>query len=100
MDLNGIQAKQQVLPELSGSAGCREIAVGGGEDANVDATGVRRSYPLDFAGFQNAQQFCLLAKRNIADFVKKNRAAIRQLKTPDTIGARIRESAFHVTKQF
>src|ERR1700722_6011688 len=96
MDLDGVQTKQQVLAELSGSAGRRKIAIRGRENADVDETGPRRSDPLDFTGFPNPQQFCLLAKGNVTDFVEKNRGAIRQFESPDAIGARIGERAFHV----
>src|ERR1700683_1702016 len=99
MDLDSVQTKQQILTELSGSASCGKIAIGGREHANVDPTGARRSHPLDFARFQNAQQFCLLAQGNIADLVEKNGAPVRQFETPDAIGTSIGECTLHVTKK-
>jgi len=39
-------------------------------------------------------------KRQVADFVKEQRAAVRGLKSPDGLGDRARECATFVTEEF
>ncbi len=100
MDLDRVQAEQQIFAEIAGRDRFLQTDVGGGDDANVDALGARGAHALDLAGFEHPQQLGLLANRNIADFVEKDSAVVGQLEAANAIGAGIGESAFHVSEQF
>ncbi len=77
-----------------------KIGIGGGNQAHIDLPRARRAQPFDLAGFEHAQQFCLLPDGHISDFVQKNRAAVGQFEAADAIGARVGKSAFHVAEKF
>jgi hypothetical protein len=49
---------------------------------------------------QHPEQFDLDIQGNFADFVEKNRAAIRQFETTDAFGDGAGERAFFVAEQF
>src|SRR5260370_31722019 len=55
VDLDGIQAKEQVLTEPAGGGLGIHIRVGCREYSHVDAPGGGRSDALEIPGFQNAQ---------------------------------------------
>src|SRR5215471_6867327 len=55
---------------------------------------------LKFLFLQNAQQFCLKFKRDVPDFVQKERALIRQFETSRLLRDCSGERAFLMTKQF
>src|SRR6202522_2841479 len=100
VDLHGIQAKQQVFAELSGSARCSKIRIGGGDQAHIDPACARRSDSLNLAGFEHAQQLGLLAIGHIANLVQKNRTAIGQFEAADAVGASVGKCALHVAEEF
>ena len=71
MNLDRVEAKQEVFAELARSACCLKIAIGGGDQADIDLSRSRGSQPLDLTRFEHAQQFCLLPEGYIADLVQK-----------------------------
>ena len=77
-----------------------QLGVGGGENAHVDAAGLRRAYALQLAGLKHAQQLGLLAQRDVGDLVQKKRAAVGQFEAADAVGARVGKCAFHVAEDF
>src|SRR5712691_5741200 len=99
VDLDGIQAKEEVLAEPAGSSLRIHVGVGGREHSYVDAPSRGRADTLEISRFQNAQEFRLQVKRNIGDFVQEQRAAISEFETPDAIGPRIGKRAFYVTEE-
>ena len=56
-----------------------EVAVRGRNDAHVDLLGARRSDALELPFLQHAQELDLDVRRQIADLVEEDRAAVRQL---------------------
>ena len=97
-DFDGVQPEQQIFAKTASGNLCSHVHVGGGEHADVYAAGVRRPHPLELSRFQHAQQLGLKIQRHVGDFIQKKRAAVRKLKSPDTIRACIRERAFHVAE--
>src|SRR5271168_3755532 len=89
VDLNGVEAKEQIFAELSARTGGREIGISGGKHSHVDAARARRAHALDLPRFENAQQLRLLAHGYVSDLVEKNRAAVGQLEAADAVSARV-----------
>src|SRR5882724_1519323 len=52
-----------------------------------------------FLLLQNAQQFRLKFERDVANFIQKERASIRQLKAPHLLGDRSGKCSFFMTEQ-
>src|SRR5262245_41550414 len=80
-DREHIQAVEQIAPELAVLDVCREIAVGGGDDANVHSRRAWAAKPIDAALLQNTQELRLQFKRQLADFIEKDRAALCNLES-------------------
>ena len=55
---------------------CCEIAVGRGDDPHVDAEGLVAADALELALLQEAQQLHLDGRRDLADLVEEQRAAV------------------------
>ena len=100
MDFNRVQPEQQIFAKLAGLASSLKIGIGGGDKANINSLGARRSHAFDLSRLQHAQQLGLLAHRHVADLVEKNRAAVGQFEPANAVGAGIREGALHVAEQF
>src|SRR5712692_10371515 len=99
VDLDRIQAKQEVLTE-SASSGLRiDVGVRSRQHSNVDAPSGGRADTLEISRFQHTQKFCLQVKRNVGDFVQKQRAAISKFKSSDAVRARVGKGAFDVTEE-
>ena len=79
--------------------GSLKIGVGGGDHAHIDFSRARRSQSLDFAGFQDAQQFGLLTNRNVADFIKENRATVGQLEAAHAVRSSICKCSLDVAEK-
>ena len=73
--------------------------MGSGDQPDIHANRLRASDALKFPLLQNAQQLGLRVQRQVADFIQKQRAAMRLLKTADTMLDRARECAFHVSEK-
>src|ERR1700722_2512527 len=54
MDFDGIQAKKQVLAETSRGSLGSHVSICGRQNAYVDASRRRRSYALEFPGFEHS----------------------------------------------
>src|SRR5260370_535975 len=99
VNLDGIQAKEEILPEPASSSLRIYVRIRSREHSHVDAPGAGRTYTLKVPRFQNAQKFCLQIQRNVGNFIQKKCAAIRQFETPDAVSARIRKSSLYVTEE-
>src|SRR5260370_16549182 len=100
MNLNGVQAKKQVLTKASCPRFGVYVGICGSDDTRADAAGVRGSEAFEFARFQDAQELGLQVEGNIRDLVEKRRAAISKLKAADAVRAGIGEGAFYMAKEF
>jgi hypothetical protein len=76
LDLHYIQPEIKVLPEGPGADRRFQIAIGGGDDANIDMPAFGRADRLHFAFLQSAQELGLQVDGHVADFVEKERAAL------------------------
>lgn len=80
MQRNNVQAIVQILTKTPGSDLAFQISVGGGHDADIYLLAARASHALDFLFLQNPQNLDLQTQIHLADFIKKNGAAVRQFK--------------------
>ena len=92
--------EKEVFAEIAGGDLLFEIAVGGGDDPQID---LRRTGFADFdefAAFEYAQQLGLQLDGHFADFVEKQRSPVSLLKKPFLVFRGARETPGAVPEQF
>src|SRR5258707_721627 len=94
-----VQSVVEILPEASGLHFRREIAVGGGHQANVHLERLGSADPFEFALLQDAQQFDLQGGRNLPDLVEEQRASVGELEATLLAADRAGERASFVSEQ-
>src|SRR6478672_6276781 len=99
MQLDGVDAKEQILTKASRGDLFVEPRVRRGNDAYVDVTCLGRADALDIARLQHTKQLGLQCEWHVPDLIEEDGAGVRQLETTDTIGLRIGEGAFDVTEE-
>ena len=70
-----------------------QVHVGGGQDAHVDPAGLAGAEPLELAALQHAQELDLAGRREVADLVEEQRAAVGRLEAADAALDRAGEGA-------
>src|SRR5258707_8120239 len=100
MDLDCVEAEEQVFTKVAGCGFFVQLRVGGGEHTYIYAAGLRRTDPLQFAGLENPEQLGLLANGDVGDLIEEESAVIGKFEPADAIGAGISECALHVAKDF
>ncbi len=95
-----IQAVEEIFTELLSLHRFRQIAMGGGKDAHVDIKVAVAAQRTHLTLLQHAQQLNLQRLRHIADFIEKQRTALRRLKQPFARADRAGKRAFGVSEQF
>src|SRR2546423_11767014 len=98
MNLDGIKPKQQVFAKLSVVTRTVQITIRRRDHAHIDFLALGGTHTFHFAGLNYAQELGLLSERHVADFVKKNGPAVRQLKASNAIRPSIREGALHMSE--
>src|SRR6266704_1333425 len=99
MDLDGIEAEEEILAETSCGDFLVEVGVGGGDHADVDAAGAGGADALELAGFEDAQQLGLEIDRHVGDLVEEEAAAVGQLEAAYAVGLGVGEGAAHVAEE-
>ena len=94
------QAIQQVGLELARLGHRGQVRVGRTDQAHIDLHRLARADPLEAAVFDHAQNFLLHRHRHLANFVEKERAAIRRLEAANPTTGRPGERADLVAEQF
>jgi hypothetical protein len=98
--VDDVQAIEQILAERAFGNHVAKVPVGGGDDADIDASHrAIRADLLDFAGLHEAQQQPLHAQRHFRDFVEEHRAAIGDLELALLVAICAGEAAFDVAEQ-
>ena len=98
--IDHVQAVEQVFAEGPVLDRLGQVAVGGGQDADVHADGLGAADPVDLALLNGPQQLGLQAGVHLRDFVQQQGAAIGLLELADAAGQRAGEGALLVTEQF
>jgi hypothetical protein len=99
VDLDRVEAEQQVLTEPPVRHLLPQVGVRGRKDAHVGAARARRADALELAGLEHAQQLRLQVERHVRDLVEEERAAVGHLEAADAVGLGVREGALHVAEQ-
>ena len=81
MQLHHIQAVKQILAKGFFFHQALQVSVRGGHDAHIHADALAAAHPLQFALFNDVQNFRLAFQGHVADFVQKERAARGLFKT-------------------
>ncbi|VBF82571.1 Uncharacterized protein conserved in bacteria [Burkholderia pseudomallei] len=100
VELQHAQPVVQVVAKAAFAHRRVEIDVRRGDDPHVDRNRLVPAEPFDLAFLQEAQHARLAFERHVADFVEKQRAAVRRFDTADLALARARECAALVAEQF
>ena len=99
-EVDDVQAVVEVLAELALGDEVLQVAVGGGDDADVDAApGALGADLLQLAGFEEAEQQPLHAQRHLADFVEEDGAFVGGLELARLVAIGAGEAALHVTEE-
>ena len=98
-DLNGAEAIEEIFAEASGENLGAKIAIGGGNQADIDLFDFRRADALDFAVLNHAEQFGLHSQRSFADFVEEHCAAVGIFKKTRASVGRAGECAADMTEE-
>ena len=80
MDAEDVQPVKQILPELSGTSQRSQIAVGRGNDANLEVAvdGIAQTPDLFF--LENSKELYLKSPRRVGNLVKEKCSVVRFLK--------------------
>jgi hypothetical protein len=95
-----IQPVIQVFPKPARFNFRLQISVGSCHNPNINRHRLEPANRVNRALLQNSQKLDLHVERQVANFIQENGAAVRQLKTANSIGHGTRESAFAVAKKF
>ena len=93
------QAVIEILAESPGVHLDQQVAVGGGDDADVGAAGPHVPDALISPLLQDTQQLGLQLRRQLAHLVEEQGAAFRRLEAPDAIARRPGERAADVPEE-
>src|SRR5688572_1729875 len=94
-----IEAKEKILPEFLALDAFLEVPVGGGDDAHVNLDGAIAADAFKLLFLQNAQQLGLELRRNFADFVQEDGAAMGEFEAAFAVGEGAGERAFLVAEK-
>src|SRR5215212_57040 len=89
----------QVFAEASGGGFGQEVAIAGGDDAGVDAYGLRVADALKLAFLQRAEQLDLQVGRGGIDFIQEDAASVGSFEAAGAIVDRAGECAPDVTEE-
>ena len=70
------EAVVEILPEAPGSCLGGQVAIGAGDDADVDALHLPRADRLDLAFLQHAQELCLDRRGKLTHLVEHERSSV------------------------
>src|SRR4029453_3382998 len=93
------QPKIQIFPELLRGDRRLQLAVRRGNDADVDVKRLRAADTFEPLFLERTEDLCLEPQREIPDFVEKQRAAVRELKSARFAGGGPCKCALFMTEQ-
>jgi hypothetical protein len=99
VDRNHVQAVVQILSELSLAHEAGEIAMGGGDHADVHLDGLVAAESLELLLLQDPQQLDLDRGAEISDLVQEDGPLVGQLESPLPLPDGARERPFLVAEQ-
>src|SRR6185503_5102828 len=90
-NLDRVETEKQVLTKTSLRHFRMKIRIRRRQQTHMHFLSLRRSDALKLTGLEHSQQLRLQIQRYVSNFVEKQRSAICEFETPDTITLRIRE---------
>ncbi len=100
MHADDVEAVVEILAERAGADLLRQVAIGGGDDADVHPPGAALAADaLHLAGLQEPEQDALHAGAHLAGFVEERRAAVAGLEQAHLVAERAGEAAADVTEE-
>ena len=99
-DGEDVEAVVEVLAERFVLDFLEQVAIGGGDDADVDGDGGGAAHAIELALLQDPEQFYLGLRGKFADLVEEDGAAVGELESAQTPGDGPAEGAFFVAEQF
>ena len=98
LQVNNVETVKQILPKETVLHMLLQITVGGGHGPNIGVPGFVLADAFEFLVFEEAQQFCLERRSDLADLVKKQRAPFRRLDPAGLIAHGTSERSLGVTE--
>ncbi len=98
-DREDVEAVVEVLAERLLADGLEQVAIGGGDDPDVDLDRRPAADALELALLEDAEQLGLGLQGQLADLVEEERAAVGQLEAADAPGDGAGEGALLVAEQ-
>ena len=99
MDREDVQPIVEIVTKLAIGDHLFQIAVGGGDQANVGLDQLIAAQTFKLLLLQNAQQLRLKFQRHVANFVEEQRTFVRQFETPNPLRAGPGKRAALMAKQ-
>src|SRR5688572_9104161 len=100
LNLDGVESKQEILAKPSLGHFSMQVSIRRRQQTHIHLLRLRRSDSLKITRLQHTQQLRLQVQRYVSNLVEKQRTAVRELETSDTIALRISKRTTHVSKQF
>ena len=82
LQMQHIEAVEQIEAKLLGHNALGEVAIGGGDQTNVDGRGRVAANPLDLTTIEKSKQHGLPPGTRLADFVEKHGSAVCSREQP------------------
>src|SRR5262252_6624385 len=79
IDRDDVQTEEEIVAEVAVGHGARQVAVGGGDDAHVDANVLFPSEAGELAVLQDLEELSLQRKAHVPDFIEEHRPLVREL---------------------
>ena len=79
LERHHVQAVKQIAAEIALLHGLFQIAIGGGQQPDIQLNGLGSAHAFHLALLQHAQELGLQEGRKLSDFVQENRAALGHL---------------------
>ena len=98
-EVHDVEAVVEILAEAAGADLLLEVAVGRGDDADVDLLGLAVADAEDDALLQRAEELHLEVQRQLADLVEEERALVGRLELAGPRRDRAGEGALHVAEE-
>src|SRR5262249_18085197 len=99
LEVHAVQTKEEVAAKAAGGDLGFEIAVGGGDEAQVERARRKGADAGDLAGLDDAQELDLQAHRQLADLVEEHGAAVGALEEAGLVAAGAGEGAALVAEE-
>src|SRR5688572_15485611 len=99
MQRYNVQTIVKIGTEPSRLDGLVKVAVGSGDNPDVDLDGTVATHRLELLLLQNAEQFHLRFERQFTHFVQEQGAVVGQFEPPNTALGCARESTLHMPEK-